>query len=330
MGYFSVLFHNNDTIEIKDPPEISDSIKDLNIDQIIESITLYKQEYNLKPFFYFPLHDISLIKYRQEIMRDIENQDLFNALVSFAEGMIKVRKYLSNSNKYYYKLQKQRWLLDAAGLYCEYIQKLNGDLSEINLNSDGLNEFREYLKGYVTSSQFVSLVREIKNIQLNLSNVKYSLLIRDNTISVRNYSQEPNYQIEIEKTFAKFQQDSKKSYLYEFGYDNEMNHIEAAIIEYVSQIYPEVFNTLSSFSKAHQNFQDPTITIFDREIQFYISYLEYTRRFRKSGYHFCYPEMTREKNIFSKSCFDLALAKNLYNEKKRIIRNDFFLKDKER
>jgi DNA mismatch repair ATPase MutS len=40
--------------------------------------------------------------------------------------------------------------------------------------------------------------------------------------------------------------------------------------------------------------------------------------------------MTREKDIFSKSCFDLALAKNLINENKRIIRNDFYLKGKER
>jgi DNA mismatch repair ATPase MutS len=40
--------------------------------------------------------------------------------------------------------------------------------------------------------------------------------------------------------------------------------------------------------------------------------------------------MTQEKDIMAKGCFDLALANNLLGENKKIITNDFFLKNKER
>ncbi len=330
MPFKSILFHHSDSIVINDPPVIQDFIGDLNIDQIIDSITSPKQEYNLKPFFYAPLSDFELIKYRQDILRDLESQELFKCVRLFAEGMTKVRTYLLKSNKYYYALQKQRWFLDAAGLYFGCLIKFNNDLADIDIKSSGFIEFRDYLADYVSSTKFKAINDEIINIQNGLARVKYSLLIRDNTISVRAYENEGNYQKDIEKTFAKFKQNSKKSFLYEFGYENEMNHIEAAIIQFVAAQNPDVFNALSAFSKEHADFQDEIIVNFDREVQFYISYLEYILRFQKSGYHFCYPEMTREKDIFSKSCFDLALAKNLINENKRIIRNDFYLKGKER
>ncbi len=330
MQFSGLLFYDVETKEIVDPPQIQHYIRDLNIDQIIDSITINKNEYNLKPFFYTTITDQNLINYRQEIMHDLENKDLLKCVQSFCEGMIIVRKDLQKSTNYYYLNQKQRWLLDAAGKYCYYVKEFYERLKSIDLKSRGLLDFRQFLEGYLSSQKFIVMNKEIIDIQDALARVKYALLIKENTISVRRYEQQENFQIEIESTFAKFKQNSNKNYLYEFKYENEMNHIEAAIVKNVEQLFPDVFASLRTFYENYQNFQDATIQKFDREVQFYVSYLEYIQKFKNSGYHFCYPDMTLEKDIMAKGCFDLALANNLLGENKKIITNDFFLKNKER
>ena len=73
------------------------------------------------------------------------------------------------------------------------------------------------------------------------------------------------------------------------------------------------------------------ILIFDREIQFYIAYLEYIARFKKLGLSFCYPRVTQTRGeIFDYQGFDLALAGRLVRERAAPVCNDFHLRGPER
>ena len=72
-------------------------------------------------------------------------------------------------------------------------------------------------------------------------------------------------------------------------------------------------------------------SVFDREIQFYIAYLEYVSPFKRAGVHFCYPHISNTcKDIYGYEAFDLALAHKLARENSSVVCNDFYLKDKER
>ena len=53
MTFQSILFKQPGNFINKEP----DYFIDLNLNQIIDSITAGKDEYNLKPFFYTPLND---------------------------------------------------------------------------------------------------------------------------------------------------------------------------------------------------------------------------------------------------------------------------------
>ncbi|MFZ5976017.1 MAG: hypothetical protein ACOYU3_11625 [Bacillota bacterium] len=64
---------------------------DLNLAQIIDAITTGKEEYDLKPFFYTPLHDTDTILYRHEVMRDLENETLLEHIRTFAQRMHAMR-----------------------------------------------------------------------------------------------------------------------------------------------------------------------------------------------------------------------------------------------
>jgi DNA mismatch repair ATPase MutS len=69
---------------------------------------------------------------------------------------------------------------------------------------------------------------------------------------------------------------------------------------------------------------------FDREVQFYLSYIEFKRRIEKAGLPFCYPAVTASKEIHTDNTFDLALANTLVDRYQPVVTNSFFLKGQER
>ena len=90
---------------------------DLNLDQIVASVTAGKEEYDLVPFFFRPLRTVDEVTYRQAVMRDLESSATYDAVSRFAEGMRQVRSRLAQIEKLYYRYQKEAWLLDAVGDY---------------------------------------------------------------------------------------------------------------------------------------------------------------------------------------------------------------------
>jgi DNA mismatch repair ATPase MutS len=110
-----------------------------------------------------------------------------------------------------------------------------------------------------------------------------------------------------------------------------MNHIEAQVLDFVAKLNPDVFLALDDYCTRNRNFLEKTIADFDREIQFYIAYLEYADTFKCAGLKFCYPRVSdRCKQISNREGYDLALANKLIGEKSPVVCNDFFLRGDER
>jgi len=345
--FHSILFDDGTADETAQEPTF---FVDLNLDQVINKITRGKDEYNLKPFYYTIPNDVTTIQYRQEIFRDLseqipqggrpsgENPSLLNCIKTFAQRMQTVREYLDYSNKLYYKYQKESLFLDAVTIYSEAVQSLLRHLSIPELKSQGLRAFREYLSAYVQSNRFASLLSETEKVKVDLSSIRYSILMRSNGFTVSKYNDETDYSAEVEKTFAKFQQSATKDYRIKFDNSLEMNHIEAQVLDFVAQLYPATFSSLDSFCEKNKDFLDKTVTDFDREIQFYVAYLDYIAKLKEAGLNFCYPQIAESRDrmakgaihIFDKECFDLALAAKLVSEKAAVVCNDFYLAGEER
>ena len=242
-----------------------------------------------------------------------------------------MRNHLAQAEKLRYRLQKARWSLDAGDIYCQAVASLADDLSGAGLAARGLVAFREYVAGYVASEAFTSLRQRTTQLKADLSAIRYSVLIDGSHVQVRQYEGERDYGAEVAATFEKFKQGAAREFEFDFSESAEMNHVDAAVFDLVAKLYPETFSALESYGMVHKDFADSVITAFDREIQFYVAYLEYIDRFRKAGLNFCYPRVTQaSKEVYDYRGFDLGLAGKLIGENATPVCNDFHLKGRER
>jgi hypothetical protein len=119
----------------------------------VESITASRADYNLKPFFYTPLRDVDAVRYRHTVLRDLEKDAVFESVRAFAQQMRSMREHLAQADKLHYKFQKERWFLDAVGIYCQAVSALADELAVLDVESSGLLAFRDYLTGYTRSER---------------------------------------------------------------------------------------------------------------------------------------------------------------------------------
>jgi DNA mismatch repair ATPase MutS len=331
MTFNSILFERTDDGTNKETLEAPVFFVDLNLDQVIDAITAGRQEYNLKPFFYTPLNDINTIEYRHEIMQDLENETLLAHIKSFAQRMSVMRRYVALINKLHFKYHKEGWFMEAVEIYCDAVNCLVHDLNLADLKSCGLLAFLDYLKNYSNSTGFTSLLAETRKRTADLLTVKYCVLIKGNGVKVRKYESEIDYSTDVEETFEKFKQGAVKDYRAKLPTGTGMNHVEAQVLEMVTKLYPEIFVELDNYCAKNSDYLDQTIAAFDREIQFYVAYLEYLAAFRRAGLNFCYPQMSKQdKEVNDYEGFDIALANKLVPAHSPVVCNDFYLKDKER
>jgi hypothetical protein len=260
---------------------------DLNLDQIVTAVTVGKEEYNLTPFFYAALHDVDAVLYRHEVMRDLEDAGLLGHINAFAQTLHSMRDTLKQAEARYYRRQKEALFLDAVDAYCGAVAVLTHDLGRADLRSRGFVAFRDYLVGYAGSDRFTSLLAETKGLKADLSAVKYALLIKGGEITVRKYDAEIDYAAEVEQIFRKFQQGAVKDYSVKFSDWPQMNHIEAAVLDRVARLHPEVFARLADYCGRNATYLDEAISAFDREVQFYVAYLAYLEPLRRAGLSLC-------------------------------------------
>jgi DNA mismatch repair ATPase MutS len=149
------------------------------------------------------------------------------------------------------------------------------------------------------------------------------MLIRDGTIRVRKYEGQADMSAAILETFAKFRQGGAKDYRRDFLDEPHAVHVEAAVLDMVADLYRDTFHDLDDFCATYAHFDDRTVLRFSREIQFYLSWLEFISPLRQAGLPFCYPALSGTAgHIFSLDGFDAALARI---DPGNIVTNDFRL-----
>ena len=87
MPFQSILFEQPDIYAGIDAKEEPPFFADLNLDQVMASMTSGRDEYNLAPYFLTPLQTASAVDYRHQILHDLEEEDVRAAVDGYARGL---------------------------------------------------------------------------------------------------------------------------------------------------------------------------------------------------------------------------------------------------
>ena len=331
MPFGSILYETELPPQLPDPVPAPDFFVELNLDQVVAAIVAHRDEYNLKPFFHAPPPDVETVHYRHEVMQDLEQETVIDFVKAFSAKMRSMREQIARLNKLHYRFQKEAVFLDAIAFYCDAVVQLAKDLKAAHLESRGLDRLRRHVEDYVQSAAFSSLESAMKEIKRDLAAIEYELFIGNSSVTVRKFESEPDYGAAVAATFERFKQGAVKDYEFKLVDFFEMNHVEAHILDFVAALHPDLFGRLDRYFSENQAYLEPVIARWDREIQFYVSYLDYIRPLKRTGLHFCYPALSdASKAVHVRRTFDIALANKLVGEKASVVANDFELSGRER
>ena len=331
-AYVGLLSPQPQDADVIAPEEHGDYLVDLNLDQVVEALVANCEEPAfLASQFRQKLEDVDSVRYRQEIFEDLADVTLRRSLGEFSVRLRQVRSHLDQLEKMSYQYYREGWFLDAAVIYCDAVTSLEGDLAARALNSRGLLGFADYLSSYVASLEFVTLLGEANQRREELGEITYTVRIKAGRVEVRRYDDEADYSAEVAATFERFKQGAVKDYRVRYRGWPGMDHVGAQILSLVARLFGTQFAALDEFWRDHAGFLDDTIRQFDRELQFYITYLEYIEPLESTGLSFCYPEVTdSSKDVFAVETFDVALARSLVADGVAVVVNEFHLRGAER
>lgn len=327
-------------------PQQPDFFRDLNLDQVFAPIFENEQAYHLEEFFYHPVSQANTILYRQSILKDLDNTDIFSLYDNFSRDIFKIssdiKSYAAESdqeNRKNTSLISKGHMLFYAEQYVSLIKNLLINAQKCQIHAQGLLDFNDFLSNYITSEKFNNLMEETNKIRAVFNEKEYCLMIKRGTIKALKYNKEDDNYDEALKLFGPFIEDDSKDYLHKFSDRPNSEQIENKILTLLEKIYPKEFTLLNKFFNSNIDFVDDVIFQFAREIRFYIGWHNYIQSFYDWGLSFCYPEIICNDEVspfkenppsqdqFSSNSFDIALAKKL---KGNIVVNDFILKNPER
>lgn len=305
--------------------------RDLNLDQVIDGVFAGREDYDLTGWFHEPLRDLDAVVFRQEVFEDLGDGQVRARCRDFAAVMGEVRRELAFAARLRNRYERAVWHLQAAERYVAGTRALAEGLGTATVRSRGLAAFVDHLAGYVASGRFAELADGNEEVARLIAGVRYRLQIEGPRITVTRYEGEDDYSPEVLATFDRFRQGAASSYLEEYPDTLGLDHIEAGVLDRVAKLHPEAFDPLLTHHDRHQGFIDPTVAAFDREIQFYLAYLDYLDPLVRAGLPVCQPEVTDpSQGVSVVDMFDLALARQLVADDRPVVTNDLELAAEER
>jgi DNA mismatch repair protein MutS len=328
--YCSVLFEQPEAAAVLEHDEVV-ALSDLHLDQVQRSMTLGREQFALEEFFYAPLTTVAAVRYRQDVLRDLENPEVRSVITSFGEAMDRERTLRGRAENHNRASQQESWFLDAADTYCSAVQELADGLASSAIRSRGLLRLSAYVVAYVASSRFTEVAKESAALEAALAGIRYRLRIESQRVTVSPHEESPDYSLEIGEAFSRFQQHPTQRQPPASHDIPEISEVEARILDGVMQLFPEVFEARARFCAHHRDYRDEAIVRFDREVRFFLGYLELIEPLRAAGLPLCYPDVDTEfTGIAAAEAFDLALASKRVGAGRSVVCNDFHLEGSER
>lgn len=331
-AFTSILFAGDMPLEQVDAAEEPDCFGDLNLDQLVETICAQHDRAHLQPYFWTMLPTREEVAYRQDAIRAVEQHGHARAnFVRFVAEADRVRQHLSLMRSVRYALQRQRCLLDAARIYCDAVQGLAADLKHLQTPALALKGLADYVGRYSGSAAFKRLDADVHRTQDAMDSVEYVLTISGSRIRIGRDNHLPDLGEAVADLFARFRDRGSPGDPVTYRGNAGFGHIDAQVLQKVADLFPTQFGELVKFAEQHEDFTDPTMLRFAREVELVLSVLEFKDRLETRGLPMCFPSLLKEHVLSAEDCFDAALAAKLLSaeKSKRLVPNSMQLSSTE-
>lgn len=324
----SILFDRPDQVLVGPAPGC---FSDLSLDQVVSSLCVGREEYQLAEFFHTPLHRVDAIAYRHEgLPRPADQPGTAVCHRLRAADAHHARAVLHREGDAL-SIPAVALVPRRRAHHQQAVVRLAQELTATTIRSRGLRGLADYLAEYTAAKPFTTLTAENATVTSDLAAIRYSLAIRGDRVRVSGYDGEDDYTEQMTASFARYAQGAVRNHRVNIPDSAEMNHVEAAVLDLVAKPYPQPFQALTEFCRTHAAFVDPVVADFDRQAQFYLTWLEHTERLARNGLAFCYPHLSEKSKVESvRDTFGVALAEKLVRAGETVVCNDFNLSGTER
>ncbi|MDN5796538.1 MAG: hypothetical protein L0H79_12390 [Intrasporangium sp.] len=302
--------------------------RDLLVDRLVDRLTAGRAEYQLDDWL-TTLVSAPDVAYRHEIFTDLQTTAVREGLTEFSVGLQHVRRILAMAAKLYYRSEQRRWFLQVARDYVTTVRALAGTLGVASLGSTALRGLASWVDGYVASPGFHALSAEANELIEQFDEIRYRVRVHGDWVQVRPVDpDEPELASRVLATFDRFRQEAPKSYLQQIRDPGAMDHVEAAIASFVARLNPDVFASLGVFCSRHQPLVPPALDRVERELQFYLAYLDVMAATASPGVTWSLPEIAVDRELSVKDGFDIVMV--LGGSTDMVVPGDCRLADDER
>lgn len=297
-----------------------DYFADLNLDQVVSEMQVRNKEYDLKNLFYTYPDSERIVRFRQEVFRDIESTVMPGAFWDFSKAMRETRKQLEFWKKTGQEQQKSVCFLGVVSEYMEGLFGLFEALSGAKLVSEGLTKVRDRLSELVTDKKMMSCRKKAEQLNHQLSELRFHMTLTDSQMTIATGKKEVLYYDKLRFLFPKQFETKKEGRLCERYYltspflaNERLGYLETEAVSVYKKLKPEFFKEVLEFAKTYEDVISEELYELEQELQFYLSYLSYQQEMKKHGCTFCIPELTTDGAFQITEGYDIALAwKNMW------------------
>ncbi len=321
---FSLLSKNpSDQNKNNDHQSMNTILTDLNIDQILKRISAEWDKDLMDMYYSFPLTREDE-DYRRDIYHDIKMDDVFTAFLEY-HGKIRERKnYSGRKDDAYELIQKQTWYLREIYTYVSSLDALKEKLDKCTISSEGLKTFISYLNDHLSGDEFSSLRTDAVSLWKELSDFHVVLTYEKGRFTLTNGTTERAYDKFLSELFP----GEEHEMINPFAGTEYFSNLEEEIIKLFQRKNKNFFKKLDKFCKDFPQVSDDQITLFEKEMIYYLAFARFQRSMSDKGYEMCTPQKS-DKKLKASGLYDLALALTNMDSGKETIPNELFMDEDE-
>ena len=297
--------------------------RDLNLDQYVRSLCEMYDESELRPYFYCVSRDYATAKYRQEVVHDLEDPEIREAVNSFIAKVGEAVNCRQCADSVSATVQKCKWYVDCVNAYYQAMEDLCLAFNRKPPKSRAFYGLHQELFHILNTATVKRLRATSKTLNDEFAKFTFHLTINKDKASFDLAYDPADYCGPIRTALAHgnvvldvipFRDQPFPSM--------DLSPLEGFILKQLEKENRQLFLQLVAFGERGPEVISQEILDILRELRFYLANMRYMERLKEGGFPITMPLIVKDKELYMDDCYDIVLANRNMQEEKEVVLND--------